>query len=87
MTSVTTEFCHHHITQPTATPEDRVTHGLQQLVSALQGGTPARSSEQLHAMETLQVTLTGWSEGTTSVDPKKKWSDLLPTPPAPRVVS
>ena len=33
--SDTTEFRHHHITQPTVTPADRVTRGLQQLVPKL----------------------------------------------------
>ena len=57
--SDTTKFWHHHITQPTVTPEDRVTHGLQQLVSALQGGAPSCSSEQLSTIQLLQDTLTG----------------------------
>ena len=54
--SDTTEFRHHQITQPTVTPADRVTHGLQQLVSALQVGTSSRSIEQLHAIQSLQDT-------------------------------
>ena len=35
MISDTTEFRHHHITQPSVTPEDRVLHGLIQLTAAL----------------------------------------------------
>ena len=57
--SDTTKFRHHHITQPTVTPEDRVNHGMQQLVSALQGGKTSIYSKQLHAILSLQDTLTG----------------------------
>ena len=34
--SDTTEFRHHHITQPSVTPEERVIHGLKKLTAALQ---------------------------------------------------
>ena len=59
VTSDTTVFWPHHITQPTFTPEDRVTHGLQQLVFVLQEGASSRSSEHMGAIQLLQDTLTG----------------------------
>ena len=89
VTSDTTEFRHHHITQPSVTPDDRVTHGLQQLVSALQGGTPSRSSEQLDAIQQLQDTLTGWSADVSPTgrvnrlaEAQEKWNDRLRQLPA-----
>ena len=88
MTSDTTEFRHHHITQPAVTPEDRVTNGLQQLVAALQGGASSRSSEQLSAIQLLQDTLTSWSGSDSPSEPPvpqkeagtnwdKRWNDRV----------
>ena len=71
-----------------------MTHGLQQLVSDLQGGTSSRSSEQLHAIQSLQDTLTGWTRKMTPVartdrlsDDQKTWADRQLVPPTPRVPS
>ena len=66
--------------------------GLQQLLSALQGGTSSRSSKQLHAIQSLQDTLTGWTRKMTTVvrtdrlsDNQKMWADRQLAPPTPRV--
>ena len=71
-----------------------MTHGLQQLVSALQGGKSSRSSEQLYAIQSLQYTLTGWTRKTAPVartdrlaDDQKMWADRQLAPPTPRVPS
>jgi hypothetical protein len=84
VTSDTTKFQHHHITQPTITPEDRVTNGLQQLVPALHGGASSRSGKKINAIQFLQDTLTGWSADASPacrVDPlakaHKKWDNCL----------
>ena len=70
-----------------------MTHGLQKLVSALQGGTSSRSSEQLHAIQSLQDTLTSWTRNTAPVahtdrlsDNQKMWADHQLAPPTPRVL-
>ena len=80
--------------QPTVTPADHATHGLQQLMSALQVGTSSRSSEQLHAIQSLQDTLAGWTRNTAPVartdrlsDDQKMWADRQLAPPTPRVPS
>ena len=80
------------MTQPTVTPEDCVTHGLQQLVSALQGGVSLHSSEQLGAIQLLQDTLTGWSADASPAnridrlaEAQQKWDDRLLKLPTMRV--
>ena len=65
MISDTTEFRHHHITQPSVTPKDRVLHGLQQLTVALQGAPYSRSGDQICALQSLKDTLTNWEVDTT----------------------
>ena len=95
MISDTTEFRHHHITQPSVTPEDRVLHWLQQLTAALQGAPYSRSGHQIHALQSLKYTLTNWAVDTSpkeltapQYDKKDKWDDRLPPrvqQPVPRV--
>ena len=95
MISDTTEFRHHHITQPSITPEDRVLHGLQQLTAAIQGAPYYQSGDQIRALQSLKDTLTNWAVDTTPKDltapkndKKDMWYDrLLPRvqQPVPRV--
>ena len=56
MISDTTEFRHHHITQTSVTPEDRVLHGLQQLTAAIQGAPYSQSGDQIRALQSLKDT-------------------------------
>ena len=86
MISDTTEFRHHHITQPSVTPEDRVLHRLQQLTAAIQGSPYSQSGDQIRALQYLKDTLTNWSVDTTPKeltapqhDKKDKWDDRLLT--------
>ena len=82
--SDTTEFRHHHITQTSVTPEDRVLHGLQQLTADLQGAPYSISGDQIRALQSLKDTLTNWAVDTTPKEmtapqhaKKDKWDDRL----------
>ena len=82
MISDTIEFRHHHITQPSITPEDRVLHGLQQLTADLQGSPSSQSGDQIRALQYLQYTLNNWAGDTTpqylsgpQPSKKDKWDD------------
>ena len=68
MISDTTEFRHHHITQPSVTPKDRVLHGIQQLTTAIEGDTYSQSGDQIRALQSLKDTLTNWAVETTPKD-------------------
>ena len=93
--SDTIDFRHHHITQPSVTPEDRVLHGLQHFTAALQGAPSSWSGDQIRYLQFLKDTLDDWSVYTTPKDltnpqqnEKDKWDDRLSTrvqPPVPRV--
>ena len=97
MISDTTEFRHHHITQLSVTPEDRVLHRLQQLTAAIQGAPYSQSGDQIRALQYLKDTLTNWAVETipkelTSPqhDKKDKWDDqLIPRlqHPVPKVLN
>ena len=68
MISYTTEFRHHHITQPSVTPKDRVLHGLQRLTAVLQGAPSSQSGDQIRALQYLQDTINDWAVDTTPKD-------------------
>ena len=85
MISDTTEFRHHHITQPSVTAEDRVLHGLEQLMAAFQGAPYYRPGDQIRALQSLKDTLKNWAVETTPKDltvtlhnKKDNWDDRLP---------
>ena len=69
MISDTTDFRHHHITQPSVTPKDRVIHMLQQLMAALQGAPYSQSWDQICALQSLKDTLTNWAVDSTPEEP------------------
>ena len=65
MISNTTEFRHHHITQPSVTSKDRVLHGLQHLTADIQGAPSSQSGDRICALQYLKDTLTDWAVDTT----------------------
>ena len=95
MISDTTEFRHHHITQPSFTPEDRVLHRLQHLTAALQGAASSLSGDQIRALQSMKDTLTDWAVDTTPKElkapqhiEKDNWDNRLPQrvqQPVPRL--
>ena len=60
--SDTVEFRHQKITTPAPTPEDRIMHGIQQLIAVLKGDKVSASDAQMKAIQSLQETLINWSE-------------------------
>ena len=68
MVSDTVEFRHHDLTQPSVTPDDRLLHGIQLLIAALEGKPTPTSVEQLDAIGMLQEAL-GQLEHTTPEQP------------------
>ena len=65
MISNTTDFSHHHITQPSVTPKDRVLHGLQKYTATLQGAPPSQSGDQICYLQYLKDILNDWAVDTT----------------------
>ena len=76
--SDTIEFRHQHLTQPSATDEDRVLHGMQQLTSALQKSPSSHSSDQSEAIQPLQNALGKWS-GDMTIKPQEPSPPPVPT--------
>ena len=59
--SDTVEFRHHHLTQPTVTPMDRIFHGVNKLTCALQDAPHIACKNQLLAIDTLHQEIQRWS--------------------------
>ena len=58
--SDTVEYIHDYLTQPTLTPEDRITHGLNLLSCALKEAPAASCNAQLDAIKNIQELFGQW---------------------------
>ena len=79
MISDTTEFRHHHLTQPSFTPDDRVINGMQHLTSALQGTPSSKSDGQMTAIQELQYALSNWGSDMTLTNQEPEQRPSLPS--------
>ena len=55
--SDTVEFRHHHLTQPTITPMDRIAHGVNTLTFALHKSPHIACDNQLFSIKALDQTI------------------------------
>ena len=60
--SDTLEYCHHYLTQPTLTPEDRVLHVLQTLTCAIEEAPIQMCDEQLRKISALHNIFGQWTK-------------------------
>ena len=58
----TLEYWHHYLTQPTLALEDRVLHGLQTLICALEGAPIQMCDEQIRAISSLHNIFGHWTK-------------------------
>ena len=61
MVADTIGFRHHKLTLPSVTPEDKVLHGVQQLMEALKNTPSSTVYAQLQAIKALQDTIEHWA--------------------------
>ena len=59
--SDTVEFRHHHITQTTVTPMDRIVHGANKLTCALHDAPHIACDNQLSAIDALHQAIQRWT--------------------------
>ena len=60
--SDTVEFRHHHLTHPTATPMDRIVHGVTTLTCALHKAPTISCHNQLAAIKALHQAIQRWAK-------------------------
>ncbi len=86
--SDTVEFRHSYLTQPTLTPEDRMTHAMNVLSCALKDAPTIKHEAQLEAVKNLRDLFANWQLRTPEAP--TKCNEILPTldqdeNPSPRV--
>ena len=68
--SDTVEYRHHHLTQPTVTPMDRIVHGVNKLTCDLHDAPYIAGDNQLLAIDALHQAIQRWTK--TTRPPKTK---------------
>ena len=56
----TAEYLHEYRTQPTVTSEDRMTHAIQSLFTALEDGPASLCDSELVAIEAVRAIFANW---------------------------
>ena len=84
--SDTVEFRHHHLTQPTVTPIDRIFHGVNKLTCALHDAPHIVFDNQLLAIDALHQAIQIWTKTTGPPQTKPHRTTLSHTRTRPRSI-
>ena len=77
--SDTVEFRHHHLTQPTVTPMDRIVHSVATLTCALHEAPTIACENQLSTIQALHQAIKRWDKLTLPTRTKLHLTTLPPT--------